>query len=296
MGNLSGKVAIVTGAGRGIGRAIALRLAQEGCSVVVDDNGCGLDGLGVDPSVAAGVVDEIERAGGKALARTDDVGDPAAVDALFAAAIERFGHVDVLVASAGILADVPILEHSPAVYQRMMDSTLRGTYHAVAAMAKHLVGRKSPGRILTITSGAALRGASGIPIYSAAKAGIIGLTLSTAMELKDHGITVNTISPLAYTRLTAAALESVPNGAQVFSPDRIADVVAFLASDAAAAINGAVVDVSAREVSVWRYVQSSPVATTHERWTQAELAERWPDISGANKPSSVTSRGTARSG
>jgi NAD(P)-dependent dehydrogenase (short-subunit alcohol dehydrogenase family) len=287
MGLLDGKVVIVTGGGGGIGRAEALRLAEAGAKVVVNDIGCAPDGTGRDPSVADAAVRAIEANGGEALASHDDVSSAEAVDRMMRAAIARFGAVDALVTNAAVFADAPIVELDMALFDHVMNTTLRGVVHCVAAVARHLVERKAPGRILTTSSLAGLRGSPGLPLYSAAKAGVYGLTITVAQELEPHGITVNTLSPIAYTRVTAGPMAHVPNASELLSPTFVADVVAFLLSDLAAGITGTVVEVQGQQVSVSRMLQTAgALPASGTRWTPEELARRWPEIQ------SLTQRGT----
>lgn len=281
MGHLEGKVAIVTGGGGGIGRAEALRLAEAGARVVVNDIGCAPDGSGRDPSVADAVVAEIEAAGGEALASHDDVSSADEVDRMMRAAVARFGAVDALVTNAASFVDAPLVELSPGLFDRMMNTTLRGVVHCVHAVARHLVDRKAPGRILTTTSLAGLRGSPGLPLYSAAKAGVYGLTITAAQELKPHGVTVNTLSPIAWTRITAGPMAHIPNAAELLSPTFVADVALFLLSDLAADITGTVVEVQGQQVSVSRVLQTAgALPAAGARWTPEELARRWPEIQG----------------
>lgn len=278
MGILEGKVAIVTGGGRGIGRAHAIRLAQEGCAVVVNDLGCSPDGDGSDASVARAVVAEIEAAGGRALASAHDAAHEADVEAMLAAAVAAFGKVDALVTSAGVFSDAPVVDLDDARFRRTIDVNLGGTFLCVRAVARHLVGREAPGRILTTTSLAGLRGTPGLTAYSAAKAGIYGLTISVAQELRPFGITLNTLSPVAYTRATAEPMKHVPNAAEVLAPHFAADVAVFLLSDLAADVTGTVVEVQGPQVWVSRFLQTTPALPEGGRWQPEELARRWEEI------------------
>lgn len=285
MGHLDGKVVIVTGGGRGIGRAHALRLAEEGCAVVVDDTGGSFRGEGVDPSVAAAVADEIAKKGGRAIACAHDVTRDA--DALVAEAVAAFGKVDGLITSAAVFADGPLLELENERWLKTLDVNLRGTFACMQAVAKHLVGRGAPGRILTTTSLAGLRGTPGLISYSAAKAGIYGLTLTAAQELRAHGITVNTLSPLAYTRVTAEPLKDVPNGEEILAPHFVADVAVFLLSDLASEITGTVVEVQGAQVWISRLSSTTPTHPEGARWSVEELSRRWSEISATTRSPST---------
>jgi NAD(P)-dependent dehydrogenase (short-subunit alcohol dehydrogenase family) len=278
MGLLDGKVAIITGGGRGLGRAEALRLAREGCAIVVDDIGCGLDGQGRDASVAEGVAAEIRDAGGRAVASAEDGATPEGAERLLRAAIDAFGKVDILVASTGILADAPLVETTPARFAPMFANTVEAPFHTVVAVAKHFVSRGAPGSILLTTSSAGLRGAAGMPLYSAAKAAIFGLGITAAIELAPHGINVNMLNPLAYTRMTEKALAEVPDAAVHFSPDHVAEVALYLVSDLGKSVNGAVVQVHGAQVSVSRVAFSEAASPASGQWSVDELSQRWEEI------------------
>jgi NAD(P)-dependent dehydrogenase (short-subunit alcohol dehydrogenase family) len=266
MGRLDGRVAIVTGAGRGIGRSVALLLAGQGASVVVNDLGSALDGSGSDAGPAQQVVNQIGDAGGKAVASVADVSDHGAAEALVAAAIEQFGGLDVLVNVAGILRDRMVFSMSEPEWDDVIRVHLKGTFNTTKFAAAHwrsLRDESAQNRIINFTSVSGLHGAPGQPNYAAAKMGIVGLTYSCAHALGRYGVTANVVSPGAATRMT----ESVPAGRRRAttasdaerSPDNIAPVVAYLASEQSGWINGQIV--SARGYEVALYNSPEPVIT-----------------------------------
>jgi NAD(P)-dependent dehydrogenase (short-subunit alcohol dehydrogenase family) len=265
MGRLDGRVAIVTGAGRGIGRSVALLLARQGASVVVNDLGAALDGSGRDTGPAQQVVAEIAAAGGQAVANTADVSDHGAAEALIRAAIEEFGRLDVLVNVAGILRDRMVFSMSEQEWDDVIRVHLKGTFSTTKFAAAHwrsLRDESAQNRVINFTSVSGLHGAAGQPNYAAAKMGIVGFTYSCANALTKYGVTANVVSPGAATRMT----ESVPAERRRAgtaseaerSPDNIAPVVAYLASAESGWINGRIV--SARGYEVALYNNPEPVA------------------------------------
>src|SRR5580658_8323950 len=238
MGSLDGRVAIVTGAGRGIGRSVALLLASEGMSVVVNDLGGALDGSGGDSAPAREATEAIAAGGGRAVASGADVSDHAAAEALIKTAISEFGRLDVLVNAAGILRDRMVFNMSEQEWDDVIRVHLKGTFNTskfAAAYWRDLRDESAQHRIINFTSVSGLHGAPGQPNYAAAKMGIVGLTYSCAHALAKYGVTVNAISPGAATRMT----DSVPVERQRSrsasnderSPDNVAPVVAYLASE-----------------------------------------------------------------
>jgi NAD(P)-dependent dehydrogenase (short-subunit alcohol dehydrogenase family) len=258
MGRLDGRVAIVTGAGRGIGRSVASLLASHGAAVVVNDLGAALDGSGHDSGPAGEVVDEIARAGGKAVANGADVSDHAAAQDLIGSAIAQFGRLDVLVNVAGILRDRMVFNMTEQEWDDVIRVHLKGTFNTTKFAAAYWRSLRDPSaqnRIINFTSVSGLHGAPGQPNYAAAKMGIVGLTYSCANGLRSYGVTVNAISPAAATRMT----ESVPSerrrfpspGADERSPDNVAPVVAYLASEQSGWINGRIVHSSGYEIALY---------------------------------------------
>jgi 3-oxoacyl-[acyl-carrier protein] reductase len=237
---LNGQVAIVTGASRGIGRAIALALATEGASVVIN--------YASSATAAEEVVAEISNAGGSAIAFQADVSKPDQVDALLKAVMDKWGRVDVLVNNAGITRDTLLLRMKLEEWQEVIDLNLTGVFLSTKAVSKVMLKQKS-GRIINITSVAGLMGNPGQANYSAAKAGVIGFTKTIAKELATRGITVNAVAPGFITTDMTANIKSddilkfIPLG-RYGQPEEVAGMVRFLAADSAAAyITGQVFNV-----------------------------------------------------
>jgi NAD(P)-dependent dehydrogenase (short-subunit alcohol dehydrogenase family) len=284
MRTLEGKVAVVTGAGRGIGRAEALLLASEGASVLVNDVGGDWDGAGRDSRPAQQVVDEIEAAGGKASANYDDVATWDGAGALIRLALETFGGLDIVVNNAGILRDAMIFNVTEENWDAVVDVHLKGhaavSHHACAYWRDRAKsGEHVSGRIINTSSEAGLYGLKGQANYAAAKAGIAALTQVTAREMRKYGVTANCIAPRARTRLITntfgdTVMAAPENGFDVFSPDNVAPLVAFLAGDAAAHISGQVFVVMGGLVQLMRPWETGPSIERESRWTIAELAGR----------------------
>jgi 3-oxoacyl-[acyl-carrier protein] reductase len=235
--SLNGKVAVVTGASRGIGRAIATTLAAAGAAVVVNYKS--------NQAAAEEVVRAIVAADGQALAVQADVGTPAEVEHLFKTALDRYGRLDILVNNAGITRDVLLLRMKEEDFDAVLDTNLRGVYLCTRAALRPMTRARS-GRIINITSVIGLMGNAGQANYAAAKAGIIGFTKAVAREMGARNITVNAVAPgYIETELTgrlsdqirAAILENIPLG-RLGTPQDVANLVCFLASDAAAYITG----------------------------------------------------------
>ena len=206
MARLDGRVAIVTGAGRGIGRSVARLLASEGASVVVNDLGSAVDGSGNDSGPAHEVVAEIAEAGGKAVANGADISVFAAAENLVQTAIEEFGRLDILVNVAGILRDRMVFNMTEQEWDDVIRVHMKGTFNTTRFASAHwrsLRDESAQNRIINFTSVSGLHGAPGQPNYAAAKMGIVGLTWSSARALAKYGVTVNAISPGAATRMTA---------------------------------------------------------------------------------------------
>ncbi|WP_067461409.1 3-oxoacyl-ACP reductase [Actinomadura macra] len=235
---LAGRTAIVTGAGAGLGRSEALALAARGANVVVNDMG----------PAAAGVVTEIEAAGGRAVAVTGDVGDWSLGDTLVSAAVDTFGSLDILVNNAGVLRDRMLFNLSESDWDDVLHVHLKGHASLSRAAAVHwraaskAAGGPVYGRVINTASEAFLFGSAGQPNYSAAKAGIVALTLSTAQGLARYGVRANAICPRARTAMTEASFGEAgsPGGLDVMAPERVGTFVGYLASPASAKISGQV--------------------------------------------------------
>lgn len=282
MGQMDGKVAIVTGAGRGIGRAEALLLAREGAKVVVNDRGGpreGADGPAgaPDEAVAAAVVREIEAAGGVAVADASDVATPSGAQAIVARAVDAFGRLDSLVHSAGILRDKTLLKTTEEDFDEVVRVHLKGTFLVVQAAARQLVQQREGGHIVTTTSVSGLRGNFGQASYAAAKAGVYGLTRTAAIELQKHRITVNALAPIAKTRMT----EDLPmfEGVDSLTPEHVAPAALFLASDLCADRTGLVLAVAGAQLYAFKLVQTpGTFKEDGQPWAAEEIAERFDSI------------------
>ena len=248
MGAVEGKIAVVTGAGRGIGRAEALALAADGATVVVND---------VDTDQAATVVAEIEAAGGTAVAHTDDVSTFAGAESAVAAAVDGFGRLDILVNNAGIIRDAMSFSMDEAAFDDVIRVHLKGHFGCAHFAGIHWRERAKAGeegvsgRIVNTASESGLYGLAGQLNYAAAKAGIAAMTIALGRELKKYGVTVNAIAPRARTRMTETVLSGIgptEDGFDEWDPANIAPVVVWLASDAAARISGQVFVVFADRV------------------------------------------------
>jgi NAD(P)-dependent dehydrogenase (short-subunit alcohol dehydrogenase family) len=262
MGSLDGRGGIVTGAGRGIGRSVALLLASEGMSVVVNDLGGALDGSGADAGPARQVADEI---GPAAVANGADVSDHAAAQDLIKTAISAFGRLDVLVNAAGILRDRMVFNMTEAEWDDVIRVHLKGTFNTTKFAAAHWREQRdasAQNRIINFTSVSRLHGNPGQPNYAAAKMGIVGLTYSAANSLARYGVTVNAVSPGAATRMTESVpverrRAGLPSGDER-SPDNVAPLVAYLASERSGWITGRIVHSAGYEVAL--YNDPQPVA------------------------------------
>src|SRR6266704_3709141 len=280
MGRLDGRVAIVTGAGRGIGRSVATLLAGQGAAVVVNDLGSAVDGSGSDAGPAGAVAEEIGAAGGKAVANGADVSDHAAAEALIGTAIEQFGRLDVLVNVAGILRDRMVFNMTEQEWDDVIRVHLKGTFNTTKFAAAHWRSIRDPeaqNRIINFTSVSGLHGAPGQPNYAAAKMGIVGLTYSSAHSLAKYGVTVNAISPGAATRMIA----SIPTGRRrnrpevdEWSPDNVAPIVAYLASERSGWITGRIIHTSGYEVSLYSNPEPVVRIVGTGPWQPDALAEQ----------------------
>ena len=285
--SLEGKVAIVTGSGRGLGLAYAQELARQGAAVVVND---------VDAAAAADAVAAIESAGGRAVSVVAPVGPTETAKQLVATALEAFGRLDILVTNAGVLRDTVLWKMSDDDFDTVVGVHLRGTFTCVREAATWMRENQVPGRIICIGSPTGQRGNFGQTNYSAAKAGIVGMVRTWALELKKAGITANAVIPVAATAMTAtvpyfaAAVEAEERGEPMpafFRHDLgfgtsadVAGVVAYLASDAAAGVSGQAIGVGGDRLQLWSHPE--PVATAYREggWTYEALVEGFGDAVG----------------
>ena len=284
---VAGKVAIVTGAGRGIGRGIALLLAREGARVVVCDIGASLDGAGADVGPAQTVVNEIEKAGGEAIASTASISEPSNAEKIVAAALEHFGRVDILVNNAGILRDRIFHRMSWSDWSDVINVHLHGSFAMSRACATHFREQNS-GSFVHMTSTSGLVGNFGQANYMAAKMGIVGLSRGIALDMARFNVRSNCIAPFAWTRM----IDSIPAESEQekervarmreMSPEKIAPLTVYLASDRAEGITGQILSV--RNNEIYLFNQNRPIRTIHrsDGWTPEKLDAQ---LKGAFAPS-----------
>jgi NAD(P)-dependent dehydrogenase (short-subunit alcohol dehydrogenase family) len=280
MGICEGRIAIVTGAARGLGRAHALELARQGASVVVNDLGVELDGSGRDVTPAQAVVDEIVASGGTAVANGDDIADWDGAASLVACALDAYGRLDVLVNNAGFTRDRMVVSATEDEWDAVVRVHLKGhfapTRHATGYWREESkAGRPVGARIINTSSGAGLLGSVGQAAYSAAKAGIAALTLVEAAELARYGVTANALAPSARTRMTvdvfADQMAKPDAGFDAMDPANVSPIVAWLASDESTDVTGHVFEVEGGRLSVAEGWHHGPVRTRPDRWDPAEL-------------------------
>ncbi|MFG2770195.1 SDR family oxidoreductase [Streptomyces sp. NPDC048350] len=273
MGLCKGRVVIVTGAGRGLGRAHARAFAAEGAKVVVNDLGVGLDGSAGSGSPAGQVVEEIRTAGGEAVAHGGDIATEEGAASLVAAALDTYGRLDTLVNNAGFLRDRMLVNLGEDDWDAVMRVHVKGHFlplrHAAAYWrAEAKAGREPVARVVNTTSGAGLSGSVGQGNYAAAKAGIVGLTLVAAAEMGRYGVQVNAIAPAARTRMTEqafAGLEGVP--------EDVSPLVVWLGSAASAGVTGRVFEAEGGRITVMEGWRPGPTADKGARWSPAEAGE-----------------------
>ncbi|HVU60035.1 MAG TPA: SDR family oxidoreductase [Mycobacteriales bacterium] len=280
MGICDDRVVIVTGAGGGLGRAHALAFAAEGAAVVVNDIGTSREGEGSSAGPAQAVVDEIRAAGGEAVANTSDVADWEGAKALVDTALDAFGQLDVLVNNAGFLRDRMLVGTSIEEWDAVVRVHLRGHFCTLRHAAEYWreqskAGTQRDARIVNTSSGAGLMGSVGQGNYSAAKAGIVGLTLVAAAELARYGVTVNAIAPAARTRMTEVAMPEMmkapEEGFDAMAPENVSPLVVWLGSPESREVTGRVFEVEGGVVSVADGWQHGPKVDKGERWSPAEL-------------------------
>jgi NAD(P)-dependent dehydrogenase (short-subunit alcohol dehydrogenase family) len=241
MGILDGRVAVVTGSGRGIGREFALSMAREGASVVINDVGVSLDGQGTEDDPAAQTCKDIEALGARAVPNYDSVSDFDGAARIIDTAINEFGKIDILVNNAGIVRDRTLVKMTEEDFDAVVAVHMKGTFNCARHAAPHMKDA-GYGRIINVTSQAGLRGNFGQTNYGAAKAAIMGMTFVWAIELGKYGITVNAMSPAGATRMTASLFERTgTEPPPEANPALNAPIVTFLASERAAHVNGQIV-------------------------------------------------------
>ncbi|UQA58248.1 SDR family NAD(P)-dependent oxidoreductase [Polyangium aurulentum] len=278
MGLLDGKVAIITGAGGGIGRAEALLFAREGARVVVNDVGGARDGAGSSEGMARAVADEITAAGGTAVANFDSVATAEGAAGILKTALDAFGRVDILVNNAGILRDKTLLKMDESLWDSVIAVHLKGTFLCTQAVAKQLIAQGGGGRIVNTTSVSGMLGNFGQANYAAAKAGIYGFTRTAAIELQKHRITVNALAPVAKTRMTED-LPMFQTGMDSLTPEHIAPAALFLGSDLCGDRTGNVLAVTGSQMFAYKVVQTpGKFKDEGAAWTAQEIADHWDAI------------------
>jgi len=282
MGLLDGKVAVVTGGGTGIGRAVSIDLARAGAKVVVNDYGVSVDGTDPSSAPANEVVAAIRSAGGQAVASPESVATMAGGRAVVELALREFGDLHIVVCCAGILRERMIFNMSEEEWDAVIAVHLKGHFTVMQPATRHMREKKS-GSIITFTSTAGLEGSPGQPNYSAAKEGIVGLTRSTALAMARYGVRCNAISPTADTRMTQRLPGERRGMATATPPEAIGPVATFLASDRAAHITGQIVGVRGTEVTIYSHQAPLRTATSVEPWSPERLAEVWDRALGQDR-------------
>jgi len=298
---LEGKVAVVTGSGRGIGKGIAVTMADEGASIVVNDLGGKLDGTGKSP-IADEVVAEIEKKGGKAAPNYDSVATREGAENIIQTAVDSFGRIDILVNNAGILRDRMLWNMTDEEWDAVLQTHLYGHFYCARAAATQMrsaikEGKQQGGRIINFTSHAGIIGNAGQPNYGAAKMGVVGFTYSCALALWRYGITCNAVAPRAVTRLTdtipddklrqIAASRGVDDAAALPSedlkkiflgdtPETVAPLVCWLASDESKHVNGHVFVASGERVGVFSFMEEAKLAFKDGAFTVDEVFRVMP--------------------
>jgi NAD(P)-dependent dehydrogenase (short-subunit alcohol dehydrogenase family) len=276
----AGRIVVVTGAGRGLGRAYALAFAREGARVVVNDLGTSLAGIGRDDATAQAVVAEIRAAGGEAVANGDDVSDWDSAGRIIGTALDTFGGLDVIVNNAGFVRDRMFVSATVEEWDATMKVHLRGHF----CVARHAVdywrncakqGKPVDARIINTSSGAGLNGSVAQSAYAAAKGGIASLTLVQAAELGRYGITANALAPAARTRMTEQAfadkMKRPDAGFDVQDPENIAPVVVWLGSSESRAVTGCVFELEGGKIMIDEGWSDGPQVDRRARWAPSEV-------------------------
>ena len=294
-GICEGRVVVVTGSGRGIGREHALEFARQGARVIVNDLGSEMDGTGSSLGPAGEVVDAIRAMGGEAVANGDDVSDWEGAARIIRTALDTFGRLDVLVNNAGILRDRMLVNMTPEEWDAVIRVHLRGTFAPTHFAVEHWRERSKAGedndaRVINTSSPSGIYGNVGQTNYGAAKAGIAAFTIISAMEVARYGVTVNAIAPSALTRMTAnlsmgqqaqaqaAAPDRAPDAFDPLAPGNIAPLVVWLGSAESRGVTGRVFNVAGGHISVAEGWVEGPVTEHNARWDPAELGEVVPDL------------------
>jgi NAD(P)-dependent dehydrogenase (short-subunit alcohol dehydrogenase family) len=284
---LKDRTAIVTGAGRGVGRAVALELAREGAKVVVNDPGVTLQGGASDERPADEVVGEIRRRGGEAVASYESVAEFKSAERIVRTAVDSFGPLDIVVNNAGIIRDRTLFNMSEEDFDAVVAVHLKGTFN-MCRHAAPIMRERGYGRIINMTSAAGLKGNFGQVNYSAAKAAVIGLTMTLALELRKYGITVNAFAPRATTRMTGAipaTHDPVKSRGEETAPEHNAPFVAFLASEAAGGVTGQIFGKGAPAPGrygfvIFAYPREAGEMVREVPWTPREVAEEFASVLG----------------
>ena len=288
-GICAGRVVVVTGAGRGLGRAHALELARQGALVVVNDLGCELDGSGGGSGPAGEVVDEIRTGGGDAVANGDDVADFAGAARIVRAALDAFGRLDAVVNNAGFVRDRMFANAAEDEWDAVVRVHLKGHFAVARHAAAHWrdeakAGRPVDARIINTSSGAGILGSIGQAAYSAAKGGIATLTLVQAAELARYGVTANALCPAARTRMTEGvftemmATPDAPDAFDAMAPENVSPLVAWLASVGSAQVSGRMFEVEGGKLGLATGWQHGPSVDKGDRWRAAELGPVVEDL------------------
>jgi NAD(P)-dependent dehydrogenase (short-subunit alcohol dehydrogenase family) len=278
MAYLDGKTIAVTGAGRGIGRAVALACAAAGANVVVNDYGVSIDGADPDSEIANAVVAEITAAGGQGTAVADSVTTMAGGARIVQTAVDTYGRIDGVVCVAGILRERMLFNMAEDEWDPVIETHLKGTFTVFRAAAPVMRAQKS-GTLIGFTSGA-FAGSVAQANYSAAKGGIVSLVRSAALGMHKYGVTANVIAPVAKSRMSG----NVPFGLEMGEPEDVAPMVAFLLGDAARHVTGQVYTANGPTIAVWNQPAEVRSMRTNGRWTPEEIAARFDEVGQERMP------------